>query len=233
MNIRLSVIVPVYNEGENLENAVTKLVQLLEKECADFEVIIIDSDSKDKTWDIAEKLIKKYRKVRAIRQKERKGFGNGLIAGYANAQLDYVWYVDADLPYDLNDLKKALPFLEDYDAVIGYKTGKRENILRSIMSNVYNRLIRFVFNLPYRDINYSYKIIKRGVLDTLDLRSDGWFVTVELLVGLKNKGYHVKEIAVPFVRRKMGKSKISGNYCKTILYFLKEIVRYKMWLMRK
>lgn len=233
MNIRLSVIVPVYNEGENLENAVTKLVQLLERECADFEVIIVDSDSKDKTWDVAEKLIKKYRKVRAIRQKERKGFGNGLIAGYANAQLDYVWYVDADLPYDLNDLKKALPFLEDYDAVIGYKTGKRENILRSIMSVVYNRLIRFVFNLPYKDINYSYKIIKRGVLNTLDLRSDGWFVTVELLVGLKNKGYRVKEISVPFVRRKMGKSKVSGNYCKTILYFLKEIVRYKMRLMRK
>lgn len=233
MNIRLSVIVPVYNEGENLENAVTKLVQLLERECADFEVIIVDSDSKDKTWDVAEKLIKKYRKVRAIRQKERKGFGNGLIAGYANAQLDYVWYVDADLPYDLNDLKKALPFLEDYDAVIGYKTGKRENILRSIMSVVYNRLIRFVFNLPYKDINYSYKIIKRGVLNTLDLRSDGWFVTVELLVGLKHKGYRVKEISVPFVRRKMGKSKVSGNYCKTILYFLKEIVRYKMRLMRK
>lgn len=233
MNIRLSVIVPVYNEGENLENAVTKLVQLLERECADFEVIIVDSDSKDKTWDVAEKLIKKYRKVRAIRQKERKGFGNGLIAGYANAQLDYVWYVDADLPYDLNDLKKALPFLEDYDAVIGYKTGKRENILRSIMSVVYNRLIRFVFNLPYKDINYSYKIIKRGVLNTLDLRSDGWFVTVELLIGLKNKGYRVKEISVPFVRRKMGKSKVSGNYCKTILYFLKEIVRYKMRLMRK
>lgn len=233
MNFKISVIVPVYNEEENLENAVTKLVQLLEKECADFEVIIVDSDSKDKTWDVAEKLIKKYRKVRAIRQKERKGFGNGLIAGYANAQLDYVWYVDADLPYDLNDLKKAFPFLEDYDAVIGYKTGKRENILRSIMSVVYNGLIRFVFNLPYKDINYSYKIIKRSVLNTLDLRSDEWFVTVELLVGLKNKGYHVKEISVPFVRRKMGKSKVSGNYCKTILYFLKEIVRYKMRLMRK
>lgn len=233
MNIKLSVIVPVYNEGENLENAVTKLVQLLEKECADFEIIIVDSDSKDNTWDVAEKLIGKYRKVRAIRQKERKGFGNGLRAGYADARLDYVWYVDADLPYNLNDLKKALPFLGEYDAVIGYKTGKRENILRSIMSIVYNRLIRFVFNLPYRDINYSYKIIKRGVLNTLDLRSDGWFVTVELLVELKNKGYHVKEILVPFVRRKMGTSKVSGNYWKTILYFLKEIVKYKMRLMRK
>lgn len=233
MKFKISVIVPVYNEEENLENAVTKLVQLLEKECADFEIIIVDSDSKDRTREVAEKLVKKYQKVRAIMQKERKGFGNGLIEGYANAKLDYVWYVDADLPYDLNNLKKSFPFLQDYDAVIGYKIGKRETVPRSIMSFVYNRLIRLVFNLPYKDINYSYKIIKRDVLNKLDLRSDGWFVTVELLVELKNKGYKVKEVSVPFVKRIMGKSKVSSNYCKTILYFLKEIVRYKARLMRE
>lgn len=226
MKPRLSVIVPVYNEEENLEQAVSSLNALLKKECADYEIIVVDSASTDKTGDIAKKLVKNYPKVTNIRQDVRKGFGNGLREGYDAAKLDYVWYVDADLPYDLADLKKSFPFMPEYDAIIGYKTGKRENKWRSVMSFVYNALIRLVFNLPFKDINYSYKIIRNSVLKKLDLRADGWFVTVELLVELNRGRYKVKQVHVPFKLRAKGESKVN-NYPKVIWYFIKEILLYK------
>lgn len=226
MKPRLSVIVPVYNEEENLENAISQLDSILKKECADYEIIIVDSASTDKTGDIAQRLVKRYKKVKNIRQPVRKGFGNGLREGYQNAKLEYVWYVDADLPYDLMNLKKSFSYMGEYDAIIGYKTGKRENYWRSIMSSVYNALIRVVFNLPYRDINYSYKIIRNSTLKRLDLRADGWFVTVELLVELNRGKYKVKEVHVPFKLRTKGESKVN-NYPKVIWYFIKEIFFYK------
>lgn len=226
MKYEISVVVPVYNEGKNLEKAVVSLVDLLKKECKDYEIIIVDSDSKDNTKEIADALCRKYKKVRAIFQKERKGFGNGLREGYKNCKLDFVWYVDADLPYDLSELKKAFPFMKDYDAVIGYKTGKRENLMRVLMSIIYNNLIRLVFGLKFRDINYSYKIIRNDVLKNLSLKSDGWFVATEILVELDKKGYKVKELHVPFKMRVEGESKVS-NYLGVTFYFLKEVFRYK------
>lgn len=230
MKPRLSVIVPVYNEEENLEQAVSSLDTKLKKVCTDYEIIIVDSASTDRTGEIARELVRRYKKVKNIRQPVRKGFGNGLREGYENAKLDYVWYVDADLPYDLDNLDKSFPSMPEYDAIIGYKTGKRENKWRSVMSFVYNSLIRVVFNLPYRDINYSYKIVKRSVLDRLDLRADGWFVTVELLVELNRGKYKVKEVHVPFKLRTKGESKVN-NYPKVIWYFIKEIYTYKKRLM--
>jgi glycosyltransferase involved in cell wall biosynthesis len=226
MKYRLSVIIPVYNEEENLEHATASLVELLEKACADYEVIIVDSASTDRTGDIAQRMAALHPKVKNIRQKARKGFGNGLREGYANATMDYVWYVDADLPYDLDNLVKALPFFPEYDAVIGYKTGRRENAMRWVMSFVYNRFIRLVLGLKYRDINYSFKIVKRDVLDKLKLEADGWFVTVELLTQLQKKGYKVKEMLVPFIMRAHGQSKVS-NYSGTIMYFIRETFKYK------
>lgn len=226
MKYKISVIVPIYNEEETLEKTVMDLVNFLEKECEDYEIIIVDSNSSDKSEIISKMLCKQYKKVKAIRQKEKKGIGNGLREGYANCNLDYVWYRDADFPYKVSELKKSFPYLKDYDAVIGYKSGKRENLFRKIISIVYNKLVKILFNLKFRDINYSYKIIRKDVLKKLDLRSDGWFIDAEILIELKKGGYKIKEVCVPYTIRKGKGSKVSGNYIQSIYRILKEMFQY-------
>jgi len=226
MKYKFSVIVPIYNEEKNLEKTIMDLINFLEKECEDYEIIIVDSNSNDKSEIISKMLCKKYKKIRVIRQKEKKGIGNGLREGYANCKMEYVWYRDADFPYKVSELKKSFPYLKDYDAVIGYKSGKRENLFRKIISVIYNGLIKTLFNLKFKDINYSYKIIRNDVLKKLDLRSDGWFIDAEILIELKRGGYKVKQVHVPYTIRKCDESKVSSNYIQGIYGILKEMLKY-------
>ena len=83
-----------------------------------------------------------------------------------------------------------------------------------------------MFNLKFRDINYSYKIIRRDVIKKLDLRSEGWFIDAEILIELKRGGYKVKEVHVPYTIRKDNGSKVSGNYIQSIYGILKEMFQY-------
>ena len=226
MKFRISVVVPIYNEEDNIEKTVLSLDKLLKNDCLDYEIIIVDSNSTDRSKEISEKLVKNNKKIKYIYQPKRLGFGNGLREGYENCKLDYVWYMDADFPYPIEELRKSYPFLDQNDAVIGFKTGKRENWKRKLMSIVYNRLMKFVFNLKFKDINYSYKIIRNDVLKKMNLISDGWFIDAELLIELKNGRCKVKEIPIPYTIRKEGNSKIN-NYSKVVYGILKEAYDYR------
>jgi len=226
MKYRISVVVPIYNEESNVEKTVLSLINLLSKDCLDYEIIIVDSNSTDRSREISENLVRKHKKVKYIYQPKRLGFGNGLIEGYKNCKLDYVWYMDADFPYPIEELRKSYPYLDKYDAVIGYKTGKRENWKRKLMSIVYNRLIKFLYHIKYKDVNYSYKIVRNDVLKKMTLISDGWFIDAEILIELKKGNYKVKEIPIPYTIRKTGDSKIN-NYSKVVLGILKETFGYR------
>ena len=194
MRKSFSIIVPVYNEEKNIERAVKKIDSFAKNEKLNYEIIIVDSASTDNTETVSKRLQKNYKKLRYIRQKVRKGFGNGLKEGYDNARLDNIIFVDADLPYDLSNIKKSYPYLKDYDVILGYKSGKRENFMRWLMSYCYNSLMRFVFKVKYKDFNYSYKIIKKAALKKLQLESDGWFISPEIVLKAHHARLKIKEI---------------------------------------
>lgn len=225
MKYSISTIVPSYNEEANIGNTVEKLVEFFQPRQWPYEIIIVDSHSRDKTPAIADALSKKYPAVRVIHQPVRLGVGNGLREGYAASRYDLVWYMDADYPYEVADvLPQAISLMDRYDAVSGYRVGKKESLLRVVSSCSYSFLINVLFGLNVRNCNFSFKLVKRSALSRLDLRSDGWFIDSELLLELRKKGFSLTQIPVPFLRRTKGQSKV--KIFPTAIGLLREMVRY-------
>ena len=221
----MSIVVPTYNEQENISTTINKLDRFISKIFKTYEIIAVDSNSTDKTPEIIAKLSKKLKNVRVINQAKRRGFGNGLREGYSHCRYELVWYMDADCPYELDYLKHALPLIKNADAVIGYKIGKRESFQRWLFSKVYNWMVKLLFRLSYRDINFSFKLIKRDALRKLDLKSDKWFIDTEILCELKRHGMDVKEIPIKYIFREKGNSKVVIG-AGIVTEMLKEMVGY-------
>ena len=222
----ISVVVPAYNESNNLKKSIFELNSYLSKLFKKYEIIIVESASTDDTAKIADFLQKKLKNVLVIHQKQKLGYGNAIRQGYKKSKYSLVWYNDADRPYDLKALENALALIDNADAVIGYKVGKRESFSRWFFSLGYNLLIRTIFWINLRDINFSFKLVKKEVLDQLDLRSDGWFIDGELLSELSRKKMKIKEIPIKYNIRQEGNSKVVIRP-KMIFGFLKEMYYYK------
>ena len=221
----ISIVVPVYNEEGNLELTVKKLNTYVKTLFKKYEIIIVDSNSSDRTPQIADRLVKEYKNVSVIHQQVRRGYGNGIRAGYKKCQYELVWYMDGDCPYDLRYLKQALPLIKKADAVIGVKTGTRESPGRWIASRGYNLLIRTWFGVSYRDINFSFKLLRRTALQKLTLESDGWFIDAEILLELNRLGLRVEELEMVNLHRNMDDSKVVMG-ADLIIDMLKEMYAY-------
>jgi len=221
----ISVVIPIYNEEEAIKRISLNLIPVLKKAYSKYEIIIVESGSTDRTGKICDELAKKNKKIKIIHQKRKEGYGSGLRLGYKFAKYKYIGYTDGDIPYDLIEFVNVIPLIKTCDAVIGYKKGRRESFKRKFFSFCYNSLIRIIFGLKVKDINFSFKVIRKDVLEKLDLKSNGWFIDAEIQAELKRKKFKVKEMGIKYIHRKVGKSKVKINL-KLILGILKELLNY-------
>ncbi|MBI3552384.1 MAG: glycosyltransferase [Elusimicrobia bacterium] len=219
----LSLVYPMYNERENIAEAVAHGKAVLSSLTGDWEIIVVDDGSTDGGAEIVEALSRKEPRVRLIRRSRNEGLGKTLREGFSAARLGVMLYCDSDLPYDLSILKDALPLLARADVVAGYRLNRREAFLRLVYSKVYNFLIKALFGLPVRDVNFSFKLLKRRVLDGIELESRGSFIDAELLVKARNAGWRLAEVGVVYAHRKHGLSKLSS--LATIIEMLGELRR--------
>lgn len=224
MNPRISVVVPMYNEEANAENAVGSLLSVMPSIAREFEILVIESGSTDKTAEIADDLANVDPRVRVIHQINREGLGSAIRLGFANSRMDFILYIDGDEPFDTGGVARAIPLLEQNGAVIGYRIGPRESFRRKLYSSVYNRLIQTVFRTNVRDVNFSMKIFRRDLLKMLDLRSNGCFYDAELVAELRRNRVQIAELGFEYVPRKAGMSSLDRP--SIIIAMLWEMARY-------
>ena len=146
--------------------------------------------------------------------------------GFAAATKDLVLYMDADLPFDPDVLGKAIRALEltGADVIAGYRLDRTiEGLRRTIYSYVYNALIGVLFGWPHRDINFSFKLFKRSVLQSIDLKSEGSLIDAELIVKAKNRGFAIQQIGLDYFPRIRGTSHLSSP--SVIFKIFRELVR--------
>ncbi|MFH1861702.1 MAG: glycosyltransferase family 2 protein [bacterium] len=205
----ISVFLPAYNEEANIEQAVMDSVAVLRELTDDWEVIVVNDASKDRTGEIAERLSREIPGVRVIHHEQNTRLGGALRTGFSNAQKELVFYTDADNPIDMNELKRAVPLMNDADFVTGYRLNRDEPIKRKIYSRCYNWLIRLLFGLKVRDVNFSFKLVKRAVLKKVKLRSMGSFIDAELLIEARKYGFKIKEIGIRYYPRTRGESTLA------------------------
>lgn len=206
----ISVFLPAYNEEENIERAVGNTVEVLRDISGDWEVIVVNDASKDRTGEIADRLAEEIPGVRAIHHEKNTRLGGALRTGFSNANKELVFYTDADNPIDMNDLRWAVPMMSDLDFITGYRLNRDEPLNRKIYSRCYNWLIRLLFGLKVRDVNFSFKLLKQEVLQKAKLHSEGSFIDAELLIEARKYGFCIKEVGVRYFARTQGVSTLAS-----------------------
>ncbi|MBU8933572.1 MAG: polyprenol monophosphomannose synthase [candidate division Zixibacteria bacterium] len=223
---RALVILPTYNERENIEK-ITHAVLPLDPR---IHVLIVDDNSPDGTGEIAERLATELSRVNVLHREKKDGLGQAYIAGFKWAierEYDYILEMDADFSHGPEYLKDFLEEIKEYDVVVGSRYINGVNVInwpmsRLLLSYFANTYTRIVTGLPLRDATGGYKCFRRNVLETIDLdavQSSGYSFQIEMSMRTWSHGFTIKEIPIIFVDRTAGESKMS-----------KKIVREAIWM---
>ncbi len=215
---KLSIFFPMWNEQEYVGRAVeagrSACVALVESgEIADYELIIVDDASTDETPRLADAMAAADHHVRVVHHPMNRKLGGSIKTGFASATGDLVLYTDADLPFDFAELPKALRIMRLYesDIVSAYRHDRTdEGSSRAIYTFFYNLLIRIMFGVKMRDINFAFKLCKRRIFDNITLKSEGSFIDAELVIRAKKLGYTVTQFGVDYFPRTRGESTLSS-----------------------
>ena len=196
----------MYNEEGNIEHAVTSAVAVLAGVTDCYEVIVVDDGGRDRTAAIADRLAAENPRVRVVHHPVNRGYGAALRSGLAAAQYPLVVLADGDNQFDLGELSVLLRGLGTFDIVSGYRIARHDPVVRRLYAFMYNRLARFLFNIPVRDVNCGFKVYRRDLLERLlpQLRSTGALINVEMLARARKLGATVTEVGVHHYPRETG-----------------------------
>lgn len=222
----ISFFCPAYFDEKNLPILIPKVYRVLKANSSRFEIIIVEDGSPDKTARVADNLAKKYAPyVKVIHHKKNLGYGAALKTGYTFAnKYEFVLYTDGDNQYNIEELIKFLPYLQNNDAVIGFRRKRALKLSRQIQTRFFNWLIRIFFRIKAKDINCAMKIVRRKALDTIKLTSNSGFIDAELLIKLYENNYSIKEVEVTHFPRKFGKA--SGGNPKLIFRTISDMAKF-------
>jgi glycosyltransferase involved in cell wall biosynthesis len=230
---KLSIFYPMWNEEEYIERALTAGRRACEQlmrsgDIGDYELIVVDDASTDRTPEIADRLAAADPRVKVVRHARNRKLGGAMKTGFATATGDVILYTDADLPFDMAELPRAVRLLREYDVDIisAYRFDRTgEGYLRSIYTFVYNLLIRTLFDVKARDINFAFKLCRARVFDHVELHSEGSFIDAELVIRATRLGYEMLQFGVDYFPRTRGVSTLSSP--SVITTILRE-----MWQLR-
>ena len=208
----------MWNEQDYIERAIDAAREecedlLAQGDIADYEMIIVDDASTDNTPVIAQRLASLDPRIKVVRHPENRKLGGSMKSGYAAATGDLVLYTDADLPFDMHDVHKAMRLLRYYDAdiVSAYRFDRTgEGYVRTMYSFFYNLMVRVLFGVRFRDINFAFKLCRTRVFEHVELKSEGSFIDAELIVKAQKFGYTVIQFGTDYFPRTRGVSTLSS-----------------------
>lgn len=206
-NPQFSLIIACYNEEESLEKTIKESVSVLKNLFKNFEIIIIDDDSFDKTFELATRLKKKFTSVKVIKNPINLGQGISFLIGLKEAKGDIVMQNGADRPFDIVDLKIILPLFPNNDIVVVERTNRFAYPFWRKLTSWGNNLLRLLFfGSQFSDLNFV-QIYKREVTKDIKVLSrSAAFTTQELVLRAKQKGYKITEVRLPYHKRVGGEA---------------------------
>jgi len=220
----ISVVVPAHNEVDNLKLFCQKTFPIIRKITSQFEVIIIDDGSTDKSWSLLKKLKKNYSKLKAIRLRRQSGQTACLMVGFSHAQGEIIVTIDADLQQDPADITRLINALgQKTDVVSGYRDLRSRPFANRFISRVEYFLVRLLLGIDVKDSGVSPNVYRREVLQDINLFGEMHRYLVPILIW---RGFKVKTISITIHKRHAGKSKYKTT--KAIKGFL-DLLIVKFW----
>lgn len=231
---KLSIFFPMWNEQDYIRKAIGAAkeicdILIAQQQIGDYELIVVNDASTDNTGAIADQMAAADNHIVVVHHPVNRKLGGSIKSGLAAATGDVILYTDADLPFEMLELIRALRVMRTYEAgmVSAYRLDRTtEGIKRAVYSFGYNWLIWLMFGTRYRDINFAFKLIRRSVLDQVNLVSEGSFIDAELVIRAHHLGFDIMQIGVDYFPRTRGESTLSS--LGVIVTLLKE-----MWMLRR
>ena len=183
LSFSLSVFFPAYNDAPSLPSLLAGTFEVLRAVSADFEVVVVNDGSADETGAVLAGLAEKYAPhLRVITHEENRGYGGALRSGFGAATKELVFYTDGDGQYDVGELPKLLALMRpDVGLVNGYKLERNDPWHRICIGNVYNAFARLLFGIRLRDVDCDFRLIRRSMLEAIELTSTSGTICVELV----------------------------------------------------
>jgi len=202
----MSVVIPAYNEEENLPSTVDRVSEKLDEIGVTFEIIIVNDGSTDRTLAIAERLAEADGRVRLINHLENVGPGSGVFTGIQAADGEFVIFIPADLALEPDDLKKYIDASKGCDLVVGIRSDRRDySLMRKVVSYVNIFLIKLLFRMKERQFNYIH-MYRTSMLNRINIESRGVFITAEIMIKARDLGYRLQEVDIRYVPRTAGQA---------------------------
>ncbi len=227
----LSVVLPAYNEELNVPKTVKAVVGAVSGLVSNYEVIVVDDGSKDRTAEVTRELAKQYPAVRLVQHQVNRGYGGALASGFTAAKKELIFFTDADNQFDVTEIGKLLPFIGEYDMVIGYRAPRVDPFMRKLNAFAWGRLINLLFGYTARDVDCAFKLFKREVWDSIKVSSGGATFSTELLVRARRRGYKIKEVPVKHLPRLAGNP--TGARPHVILRAFRELIKFRQRLLEE
>lgn len=202
--LSLSAFMPCYNEEGNVERTTLALLAACRKVSDDFEVIIVNDGSADRTGEIAERLAREHPQVRAVHNRPNRGYGGALQRGFAEARKEWVFYTDGDGQFDPQEIAELLPALASCDIVSAYRADRKESAIRKLNALAWTTLVNLLFGMNLRDIDCAFKLYPRRLFDQISPQSEGALIDAEVLAKAKLKGYRIGQVPVHHYPRQIG-----------------------------
>ena len=230
----ISLVFPAWDEEEYIEKAVFEATKALKNLTNNYEIIIVDDGSIDKTREIAKKLAEEDNHIKVLYHKTNQKLGKTLRTGISAAQKDLILYSDIDLPFDFKEIRKMVALMEltNADIISAFRFNRAEKeFKRAIYSFIYNFLIKILFRVNIKDINCPAKLFKKSIFEKVELKSNGSFIDAELIVKSIKKGYKVRQMEVEYFPRTESRSRASSP--GVIWGILKEMILLYRETMRR
>ena len=203
----ISIFFPAFNDEQTIGELVRNALAILPTCTDDYEVLIINDGSADGTAAVLEELSRTDAHVRPIHHEANRGYGGALQSGFEHASKEFVFYTDGDGQYDVRELARLLPLMKPgVDVVNGYKSKRADSWHRVVIGKIYNRTARLLFQLPIRDVDCDFRLIRREALQGIGKISTSGAACLEMIRKLKANGAVFAEVEVSHYPRIHGRS---------------------------
>ena len=219
----ISIVFPAYNEQDNVETAVRRAREALTRYAESIEIIVVNDGSHDGTREVLDRLAAQDPAVVAVHHPRNMGYGAALRSGFAAARGEYVFFTDADLQFDMNEIGLLVAWIGQYDIVVGYRKNRADPLHRLVNAWAWNTLIRVALGIRVRDIDCAFKLFRRRVFDAMQLNSVGALINTEILAQAQQRGFSIKEVPVSHFHRLSGAP--TGANLGVILRAFRELIK--------
>jgi len=227
----LSIVLPAYNEEANVESAVEEVSTVAQQLGMDYEIILVNDGSTDRTGEISRELAQRIPNFRLVEHYPNRGYGGSLKAGFAAATRELIAFAPADNQFAFSEINRLLERLDEADIVSGYRADRQDNIVRKFFAFGWNTLMRLLFGYLCRDVDCGFKLFRRDILEHVTIVSDGAMVDTEFLFKARARGYRIADVPVTHLPRLAGES--TGGNVKVIARAFRDLVRFRLRLSRE